>query len=109
MCETIPSLPPLTVQSSTTLGGSVEANEMSMGDVEDNVVEDALGIGIFCGDYSHCSIEDNLVSGMRTDPSGNPTRAGLGLVAHYWAIATVGGNTLERPPASFIGARIESR
>jgi hypothetical protein len=46
---------------------------------------------------------------MRTDPSGNPTRAGLGLVAHYGAIATVDGNTLERPPASFIGARIESR
>ena len=46
---------------------------------------------------------------MRTDPSGNPTRAGLGLVAHYGAVATVGGNTLEQAPASFIGARIESR
>ena len=80
-----------------------------MGDVEDNEVEDALGVGIFCGDYSQCEIEDNRVTGMRTDPSGNPTRAGLGLVAHYWAVATVGGNTLERPPASFIGARIESR
>ena len=93
---------------STELRG-IAVTEMSMGDVEDNVVEDALGIGIFCGDYSHCSIEDNRVTGMRTDPSGNPTRAGLGLVAHYWAVATVGGNTLERPPASFIGARIESR
>jgi hypothetical protein len=93
---------------STELRG-IAVTEMSMGHVEDNVVEDALGIGIFCGDYSHCSIEDNRVSGMRTDPSGNPTRAGLGLVAHYWAIATVGGNTLERPPASFIGARIEPR
>ena len=93
---------------STELRG-IAVTEMSMGDVEDNLVEDALGIGIFCGDYSHCSIEDNRVTGMRTDPSGNPTRAGLGLVAHYWAVATVGGNTLERPPASFIGARIESR
>lgn len=93
---------------STELRG-IAVTEMSMGDVEDNLVEDALGIGIFCGDYSHCSIEDNRVTGMRTDPSGNPTRAGLGLVAHYWAIATVGGNTLDRPPASFIGARIESR
>jgi len=93
---------------STELRG-IAVTEMSMGHVEDNVVEDALGVGIFCGDYSHCSIEDNRVSGMRTDPSGNPTRAGLGLVAHYWAIATVRGNTLERPPASFIGARIEPR
>jgi Right handed beta helix region len=93
---------------STELRG-IAVTEMSMGDVEDNLVENALGIGIFCGDYSHCSIEDNRVTGMRADPSGNPTRAGLGLVAHYWAVATVGGNTLERPPASFIGARIESR
>jgi hypothetical protein len=93
---------------STELRG-IAMTEMSMGDIDDNLVEDALGIGIFCGDYSHCSIEDNRVTGMRSDPSGNPTRAGLGLVAHYWAIATVDGNTLERPPASFIGARIESR
>lgn len=93
---------------STELRG-IAMTEMSMGDIDDNLVEDALGIGIFCGDYSHCAIEDNRVTGMRADPSGNPTRAGLGLVAHYWAIATVDGNTLERPPASFIGARIESR
>ena len=93
---------------STELRG-IAVTEMSMGHVEDNIVEDALGVGIFCGDYSHCSIEDNRVSGMRTDPSGNPTRAGLGLVAHYGAIATVARNTLERPPASFIGARIEPR
>ena len=93
---------------STELRG-IAVTEMSMGDVERNVVEDALGVGIFCGDYSHCSIEDNRVTGMREDPSGNPTRAGLGLVAHYGAVATVGGNTLERPPASFIGARIEPR
>ena len=93
---------------STELRG-IAVTEMSMGDVEDNLVEGALGVGIFCGDYSHCSIEDNRVTGMREDPSGNPTRAGLGLVAHYGAVATVGGNTLERPPASFIGARIEPR
>ena len=56
----------------------IAVTEMSMGDVEDNLVEDALGVGIFCGDYSHCSIEDNHVTGMRPDPSGNPTRAGSG-------------------------------
>ena len=88
---------------------AIAVTEMSMGDVEDNLVEDALGIGIFCGDYSHCEIEDNQVTGMRADPSGNPTRAGFGLVSHYYAVATVADNTLERPPASFIGARIEPR
>jgi hypothetical protein len=94
--------------TSTELRG-IAVTEMSMGEVEDNLVEDALGVGIFCGDYSHCAIEDNLVTGMRADPSGNPTRAGFGLVAHYGAVATVRGNSLERPPASFIGARIEPR
>lgn len=88
---------------------AIAVTEMSMGDVEDNVVEDALGVGIFCGDYSHCTIEDNKVTGTRPDPSGNPTRAGFGVVAHYGAIATVGGNTLERAPASFLGARLEPR
>lgn len=93
---------------STKLRG-IAVTEMSMGSVQDNLVEDALGIGIFCGDYSHCEIEDNHVTGTRPDPSGNPTRAGFGVVAHYGAIATVGGNTLEQAPASFIGARIEER
>ena len=46
---------------STELRG-IAVTEMSMGDVEDNLVEDALGVGIFCGDYSHCSIEDNRVT-----------------------------------------------
>ena len=81
---------------STELRG-IAVTEMSMGDVEDNLVEDALGVGIFCGDYSHCSIEDNRVTGMRPDPSGNPTRAGFGLVAHYGAIATVGGQHARAP------------
>ncbi|MDX6397126.1 MAG: nitrous oxidase accessory protein [Gaiellaceae bacterium] len=126
-------LPPSLVEDCTVVGGSegivshmanvmvrdnhvrstelraIAVTEMSMGEVEDNVVEDALGVGIFCGDYSHCSIEDNHVTGTRPDPSGNPTRAGFGVVAHYGAVATVGGNTLERAPASFIGARIEER
>jgi hypothetical protein len=93
---------------STKLRG-IAVTEMSMGEVDDNLVEDALGVGIFCGDYSHCSIEDNHVTGTRSDPSGNPTRAGFGIVAHYGAVATVAGNTLERAPASFIGARIEHR
>jgi hypothetical protein len=93
---------------STVLRG-IAVTEMSMGSVEDNVVEDGLGVGIFCGDYSHCSIEGNHVSGIRPDSSGNPTRAGFGVVAHYGAIATVAGNTLERAPASFIGGRIEHR
>jgi nitrous oxidase accessory protein NosD len=92
----------------TTLRG-IAVTEMSMGTVEDNVVEDAVGVGIFCGDYSECAIAGNLVRGTTADPDGNPTRAGYGIVAHYGAVATVGDNTLDRGAASFIGARIETR
>jgi len=90
----------------TSLRG-IAVTEMSMGSVERNTVTGALGVGIFCGDFSHCSIEDNRVGTVGIDPSGNPTRAGFGLVAHYGAVATVARNALERAPASFIGARIE--
>jgi hypothetical protein len=80
--------------------------EMSMGLVEQNVVQDAVGVGIFCGDYSRCEIRENSVAGTRADPSGNPTRAGHGIVAHYWAIAELDDNQLDRGAAAFIHAQL---
>ena len=91
--------------SGTRLRGIAVA-EMSMGAVERNVVEDALGVGIFCGDYSRCEISENSVTGTRADPSGNPTRAGHGIVAHYWAIAELDDNQLDRGAATFINAQL---
>ena len=79
------------------------------GDVEDNLVEDALGVGIFCGDYSHCTIEDNPVAGTRPDPSGNPTRAGFGVVAHYGADRDrwrATGSSAHRHPSSVPGSSL---
>ena len=46
---------------------AITMTEMSMGKIEDNEVDGALGVGIFCGDYSHCEIEDNAVSDVRPD------------------------------------------
>jgi hypothetical protein len=93
--------------SDTTLRG-IAVTEMSMGKVDGNVVADALGIGIFCGDYSHCAIESNRVRGTRPDQvSGIPSRAGFGVVSHFGAVATVGDNTLDRGAAAFVGARVE--
>jgi hypothetical protein len=92
--------------SGTGLRGIV-VTEMSMGTIDDNVVRDSLGIGIFCGDYSHCEIADNRVEGTRPDPAGGRSRAGWDIVSHYYAHATVEGNRLERGAASFIGASID--
>ncbi len=88
---------------------AIAVTEMSMGSVERNVVEDSVGVGIYCGDYSHCEINENSVSGTRPDASGNPTRAGFGVLSHYGAVATLDDNQLDRGAAAFIDARLEHR
>jgi nitrous oxidase accessory protein NosD len=125
------SLPPSTVERCEVSGGSegivshmamveisenrvsgtgmrgIAVTEMSMGSVDRNVVEDAAGVGIFCGDYSHCEISENSVSGTTGDGSGVRSRAGYGIVAHYYAVAQVDDNQLDRGAAAFIGGRLE--
>jgi hypothetical protein len=95
----------------TTYRG-IAVTEMSMGKVSRNTVEDTVGVGIYCGDYSMCEIEDNFVAGTRPDlASGDRTRMGYGIVAHFGASATIDGNTLSEnagSTASFLRARISS-
>ncbi|HEY7004175.1 MAG TPA: right-handed parallel beta-helix repeat-containing protein [Gaiellaceae bacterium] len=87
--------------------------EMSMAEVEGNHVEDALGVGIFCGDYSECEIDDNSVRNVRPDEaSGDSTRMGYGIVAHYGADATISGNNVSGVAAgakAFLGAKISAQ
>ncbi len=85
----------------------IAVTEMSMGSVVRNVVEDAAGVGIFCGDYSHCAIGENSVSGTRADGSGSRSRAGFGVVAHFHAVAALRDNQLDRGAAAFIGGELE--
>jgi len=92
--------------SGTTLRG-IAVTEMSMGEVDENRVRDAVGVAIFCGDYSHCMITDNTVSGTKPDPSGNPTRSGFGILSYFGSVATVGGNNTT--VAAFIDGRFEPR
>jgi len=87
----------------------IAVTEMSMGSVDRNVVEDAAGVGIFCGDYSHCEISENSVSGTRADGSGVASRAGYGVVSHYYATAGIEDNQLDRGAAAFIGGQLEHR
>ncbi len=127
------SVPPSTVERCDVTGGSegivshmamvmisenrvtgsrlrgIAVTEMSIGEVNRNVVEDSVGVGIYCGDYSHCEISENSVSGTRPDASGNPTRAGFGILSHYGATATLEDNQLDRGAAAFIGGELERR
>jgi hypothetical protein len=82
--------------SGTTFRG-LGLTEMSMVEVEENSVEDALGVGIFCGDYSECMIENNAVVGTRPDmASGDLTRLGYAVVVHFGAKAEMKDNDLSR-------------
>jgi nitrous oxidase accessory protein NosD len=94
--------------SGTRMRG-IAVTEMSMGSVDRNVVEDAAGVGIFCGDYSHCEISENSVSGTTSDGSGVASRGGYGIVAHYYAVADLADNQLDRGAAAFIGGQLEPR
>ena len=98
--------------SETSLRG-IDMTEMSMGEIHSNRVAGATGIGIFCGDYSECEIERNHVAGTRPDPSsGDTTRAGIGIVAHYHAHADTEDNELvgnAKQSAAFVGARLRER
>jgi parallel beta-helix repeat protein len=88
---------------------AITVTEMSMGMVEGNVVRNATGVGIFCGDYSECEIEGNTVLGTRVDEAGDLTRRGYAIQADFGARATVGGNVLEanaRTVGSFSGATV---
>ena len=94
--------------SRTTMRG-IAITEMSMGDATRNVVEDAEGIAIFCGDYSHCDVVENAVVGTRADGSGVRSRAGYGVVSHYYSWVELRENQLDRGAAAFIGGRLERR
>jgi hypothetical protein len=95
--------------SGTTLR-ALTLTEMSMAMVEGNDVSDSLGVGIFCGDYSECEIDDNSVRGIRPDhASGDTTRLGVGILAHYGAKAALSGNEVSDSPGgtrAVLGAQI---
>ena len=86
--------------------------EMSMAVVDGNEVRDSLGVGIFCGDYSECEIDDNSIDGSRVDDaSGDKTRMGFAILAHYGAKAELGDNQVSNSPGgtdALLGAEISN-
>lgn len=89
----------------------ITMTEMSMGTVNGNTVADAVGVGIFCGDYSHCEIRDNDVAAIAPDRgSDDAWRQGYAIQAHFHAVAQLEGNTVTGSPggvAAVAGATIE--
>ena len=89
---------------------AIAMTEMSMGSIEKNTIEGGLGVGIFCGDYSHCEVDRNVVSRIRPDhASDDLTRQGVAIQAHYGARLELGRNRVSASPGGItavIGARI---
>jgi nitrous oxidase accessory protein NosD len=94
----------------TTLRG-IAVTEMSMGTVTRNAVEDAMGVGIYCGDYSHCKITRNSVRGIHPDPSSDDRLSkGLGILSQFYAQARISENGVVDSPGGVrasSGATIE--
>jgi nitrous oxidase accessory protein NosD len=82
----------------TTMRG-IAVTEMSMGTVTENAVENTMGVGIYCGDYSHCEISRNSVVGTRPDlESSDRLRHGIGILSHFYAKARVEDNGVVDSP-----------
>jgi parallel beta-helix repeat protein len=81
--------------------------------IEDNEVDGALGVGIFCGDFSECEIEDNTISNVSPDlDSDDQTRLGVAIQAHRGAEAELKDNEISASPggiAAFVEATIHHR
>ena len=117
-CTVVGGMQGITTHSSMTyidrdrVSGSDEqgiaVTEMSMGTVMNSEVTGALGIGIYCNDRSTCMIDHNTVVGTRSDrASGNPTRAGFGVLASFQSLAELRGNQIASNPVP-MGAVINS-
>jgi hypothetical protein len=81
----------------TSLRG-ITMGEMSMGAISHNDVLGAHGVGIICLDHSKCEIEHNTIVGTRADPTGDSSRAGVAIEAHFFAKAKVKHNTVIASP-----------
>jgi parallel beta-helix repeat protein len=95
----------------TTLRG-ITMTEMSMGEVTGNQVSNGLGVGIFCGDRSECTVHRNVVSATRRDPLGDLSRVGVGIESDFESVASLRDNVLVGNPVAtraFAGSRLERR
>ena len=80
--------------SGTTLRG-IAVTEMSEGLVEGNTVTGVIGVGLYCGDMSHCELRHNRVSDVTANVNGVRSQAGQAVVAWYHSTMRLADNHLE--------------
>jgi parallel beta-helix repeat protein len=80
--------------SGTELRG-IAVTEMSEGLVEGNTVTGVTGVGLYCGDMSHCELRDNRVSDVRANDNGVRSQAGQAVIAWYHSTMRLSGNDFD--------------
>jgi len=88
---------------------AITMTEMSMGQVAQNTIDGARGVGVYCGDHSQCEIARNIVSGTRRGAPDDPSAAGVAIEENYYAFAYLDRNVLlgnPTPLAIFDNSRI---
>ena len=86
----------------TTMRG-IAVTEMSEGLVAGNVVTDVAGVGLFCGDMSHCELRDNEVTGVEDAGRGSLSHSGHAVSAAYYSTMRLRGNELSATAAVPVG------
>ena len=97
------------VVSDTTLRG-IAVTEMSHGVVRGNLIEDAAGAGLYCGDMSMCEFSNNSAEDVASIGSGSA--AGWGLVVNYESRASSNADVLSGaagPSESFYLSELRRR
>jgi hypothetical protein len=85
---------------------AIVITEMSEGLAEGNDVSGVSGIGLYCGDESHCEFRGNIVRGvLPVDPAVSEAKSygGYGAVALYRATMRLEGNRFEDAAAGRVG------
>ncbi len=87
---------------------AISVTEMSEGLVQGNRIDGVVGIGLYCGDMSHCEFDGNTVTRVSRDPNGVRSRAGFGAVAWYYSTMRLSDNRFDvaapEPAATFMGS-----
>lgn len=94
------------VRGNTVSGTTMRAiavTEMSEGLVEGNVVRDVAGVGLFCGDMSHCELRGNDVAGVADGGNGSLSHSGHAISAAYYSTIRARGNDLSATAAEPVG------
>ncbi|HEX2029942.1 MAG TPA: right-handed parallel beta-helix repeat-containing protein [Actinomycetota bacterium] len=77
---------------------AIAITEMSEGVMRGNTVAGVHGVGLYCGDMSHCEVVGNEVRDVASDGSGVRNQDGYAAVGWYYSTLRLAENVFDVPP-----------